>query len=403
MHPSSAFRLQSVPQGCSITGYVGVSRPTAHQIRGTEGHRDAMAQTLAELNTYLQGQGLRCQIDGDPNVAIHAVNTLEDAGDGDISFLANRRYLKQLPNTKASAVVVDFEQERPNGLNLIRCNDPYTAIALLVIKIHGYRRHPQVGIDPRAVISPTATIGPGANIQHGVTIAEDVTIGARATIYPGCYIGAGCRIGDDVVLLPNVVIYDGCVLGNRVTIHSGTSIGNDGLGYAPFGEKWRKIPQVGIVEIGDDVEIGSNCSIDRATLGKTVIGSGTKMSNLIAIGHGTRIGENCMLVAQVGLAGSVTLGKHVTLAGQVGVVGHLFIGDNAVVAAKSGVSTDIPPGRTVLGIPALPINQKRREFAILAKLPRKWDQLKVLPQRVAALEKALNELHRQVQTDQDTA
>jgi UDP-3-O-[3-hydroxymyristoyl] glucosamine N-acyltransferase len=359
-----------------------------------------MAESLAELCLFLQGQGLRAHVEGNPDVPIRAVNTLEDAQDGDISFLANRRYVKHLTSTKAAAVVVDLEQESPNGLNLIRCNDPYAAIAMLVVKIHGYRQHPKVGIDPRAVIAPSAVIGAGANIQNGATLADNVVIGERATLYPGCYVGVGCRIGDDCLLMPNVVIYDRCILGNRVTIHSGTVVGNDGLGYAPVGEKWQKIPQVGIVEIGDDVEIGSNCSIDRATLGRTIIGSGTKMSNLIAIGHGTRIGENCMLVAQVGVAGSVTLGKHVTLAGQVGVVGHLNIGDNAVVAAKSGVSTDILPGRTVFGIPAIPINQKRREVAILGKLPRKWDQLKILPQRVAALEKVLNELAREVHKDE---
>lgn len=359
--------------------------------------RLTMAEILAELCRFLKERGMECHVEGDPNVPISSVNTLEDAQPGQISFLANRRYLKHLARTRASAVVVDFHQERPDGLTLLRCNDPYAAIALLVVKMHGYRKHPQVGIDPRAVIAPTARIGAGANIHHGVTVAEDVIIGDRATIYPGCYIGPGCRIGDDLLLMPNVVIYDGCILGHRVTIHSGTVIGNDGLGYAPAGETWRKIPQVGIVEIGDDVEIGSNCSIDRATLGRTVIGSGTKMSNLIAIGHGTRIGENSMLVAQAGVAGSVTIGKHVTLAGQVGVVGHITIGDNATVAAKAGVTTDIPPGKTVLGQPAIPIRQKRREIAILGKLPSKWDQLKVLPARVGALEKQFNELKQKCQ------
>ncbi len=353
-----------------------------------------MAATLEELSRYLEEQGLSCQIEGDGDIEIRAANTLEDARAGEISFLANRRYTKYLGETQASAVVIDRHQEPPDGLTVLRCKEPYAAIALLIVKLHGYRRHPQVGIDPRAVLHPSARIGADANIQHNVTITEDVVIGDRATIYPGCYIGPGCRIGDDLVLMPNVVIYDGCVLGDRVTIHAGTVLANDGLGYAPVGEGWHKIPQAGIVEIGDDVEIGSNCSIDRATLGKTVISAGTKMSNLIAIGHGTKVGENCMLVAQSGVAGSVTLGKHVTLAGQVGVVGHITIGDGATVGAKAGVTGDVRQGDTVLGQPAIPIRQKRREIAILGKLPGMWNQLKNLPKRVRALESQLADRKR---------
>lgn len=351
-----------------------------------------MGTTLTELRDFLVDQGLSCQIEGDADVEIRAANTLEEAGPGDISFLANRRYTKYLATTRASAVVVDSTPVRPGSLTLLRCNDPYAAIAMLIVKLHGFRQHAKPCAEMQPAIHPSARIGADAAIHHGVTIAEDVTIGDRACIYPGCYIGAGCRIGDDLLLMPNVVIYDGCVLGDRVTIHAGTVIGNDGLGYAPVGQAWQKIPQVGIVEIGDDVEIGSNCSIDRATLGRTVIASGTKMSNLIAIGHGTKVGENCMMVAQSGLAGSVTLGTHVTLAGQVGVVGHITIGDNATVGAKAGVTSDVKPGETVLGQPALPVRQKRREIAILGKVPGMWNQLKALPGRVKALEDQLKKL-----------
>ncbi len=212
-----------------------------------------------------------------------------------------------------------------------------------------------------------------------------MTIGRNAVIYPGCYVGPRCRIGDEVQLYPNVVIYEDCVLGDRVALHAGTVVGNDGLGYAPVGGKWVKIPQIGFVEIGDDVEIGSNCSIDRATLGKTLIGSGTKMSNLIAIGHGTQIGENCLIVAQVGLAGSVGVGNHVTLAGQVGVVGHIRIGDGATVGAKAGVVNNVPDGQTFLGAPAVPIGEMRRRLAHIARLPE-------LNRKVKRLEKELDEL-----------
>lgn len=351
-----------------------------------------MCATLSELREFLEGQGLPCQVEGDGDAEIRTASTLEEAEIGEISFLANRRYTKYLASTRASAVVVGKDVEVPDGLTVLRCNDPYATIALLIVKLHGYRRHPAVGIDSRADIHSTAKIGSDADIHHGVTVAEDVVIGDRARIYPGCYVGSGCRIGDDLLLMPNVVVYDGCVLGDRVAIHAGTVIGNDGLGYAPVGETWHKIPQAGGVEIGDDVEIGSNCSIDRATLGSTVIGSGTKMSNLIAIGHGTKVGENCMLVAQAGLAGSVTVGNHVTLAGQVGVVGHITIGDNATIGAKAGVTGDVESGTTVLGQPAIPIRQKRREVAILGKLPSLWTKLKSLPRRVKTLESQVEKL-----------
>jgi UDP-3-O-[3-hydroxymyristoyl] glucosamine N-acyltransferase len=189
-----------------------------------------------------------------------------------------------------------------------------------------------------------------------------------------------------------VVVYDDTIMGDRVTIHAGTVIANDGLGYAPVGEKWIKIPQIGIVRIGDDVEIGSSCSIDRATIGSTMIGSGTKMSNLVAIGHGARIGENCMLVAQVGLAGSVDVGNHVTMAGQAGVVGHIRVGDNAVIGAKAGVTNNVPDGETVLGQPAIPIAEMKRRVALLGRLPELRDTMRTLKKRMARLERLEEEV-----------
>jgi UDP-3-O-[3-hydroxymyristoyl] glucosamine N-acyltransferase len=208
-------------------------------------------------------------------------------------------------------------------------------------------------------------------------------------LYPGCYIGAGCRLGDDCVLHPNVVIYDGCRLGNRVTIHAGSVIGEDGLGYAPVGGKWHKIPQIGVVEIGDDVEIGANCTIDRATLGKTLIASGTKLSNLIAIGHGAKIAEDCMLVAQVGIAGSTTVGRHVTMAGKAGVAGHLTIGDNARIGAMAGVMRDVPPNTEVLGAPAMEISECRRVMSVQARLPELRGRIRELESELAELRELL--------------
>lgn len=347
--------------------------------------------TLSGVCQIIADQGVQARFDGDGGLPISGVATLEDAVAGQISFLSNPKYAKFLAATRASAVIVKPEVEAPNGLSLIRADDPYAAITVVLIKLHGYREHrppPLNGHQPN--IDASAKVGEGAMIHAGATIAEDVVIGRDATIYPGSYIGPRCHIGDGLLLYPNVVLYDDTVIGDRVTIHAGTSVGNDGLGYAPLNGKWIKIPQIGYVEIGDDVELGSNCSIDRATLGKTVIGSGTKFSNLIAVGHGTKIGEHCMLVAQAGLAGSVTVGKHVTIAGQAGIVGHVRIGDEAVIAAKAGVTHSVPDGETVLGMPAMPLRDKKRELALLTRLPRMKDTLKTLEKKLDRLDERLN-------------
>ena len=347
-----------------------------------------MAYQLSALAEFVSQQGLPCKVDGDGARTITGVATLEDAGPDEVSFLANVKYEKVLQTTRAGAVIVAQDQRVPEGMTVLRTPDPYAAVTMVIVRAYGYRKHPNVGRDERAVIDASAVIGEGANIHHGVTIAEDVRIGRNVVIYPGCYIAGGCRLGDDCVLYPNVVIYDDCTLGDRVAIHAGSVIGEDGLGYAPVEGRWHKIPQVGVVQIGDDVEIGANCTIDRATLGKTVIDSGTKFSNLIAIGHGTKIGKDCMLVAQVGIAGSVNVGNHVTMAGKVGVAGHLTIGDNAQLAAMAGLMNDVPPDTKVAGQPAIPIKDAMRSFSLVQRLQAIHKQIKQLESQVAALEKA---------------
>jgi UDP-3-O-[3-hydroxymyristoyl] glucosamine N-acyltransferase len=351
-----------------------------------------MSHTLTELAAFLQQQGMPCTIQGDVCHRIASVATLDDAQADQISFLANPKYEKTLVTTHAGAVIVKTGQQAPHPMNLLLVPDPYAAIALLIIRIHGFRKHSPIGISEKAYVAASAKIGHNVNIWPFATIGENVVIGDDVTIYPGCFVAEGCHLGNGVVLMPNVVLYEHVVLGNRVAIHSGTVVGEDGLGYAPVGQKWEKIPHAGHVEIGDDVEIGANCSIDRATLGKTVIAKGTKFSNLIAIGHGSKIGENCMLVAQVGVAGSVTVGNHVTMAGQVGVVGHVSIGDNATLAAKAGVANDVPAGETVLGAPAVPISQKKREFASITKLPEMRQKLRKLEATVEALQREIDAL-----------
>ncbi len=354
------------------------------------GRKERMIHKLDDLAKHVSGQGLPCKVEGDSTREVTGVATLEDAGPSEISFLANAKYESALQTTSAGAVIVADDQPVPDGMTVLRASDPYAAVTMVIVHVHGHRKHRSIGLDERAVIDPSARIGEGANIFHGVTIAADVTIGRNVVVYPGCHISERCRLGDDCVLYPNVVLYDGSILGNRVTIHAGTVIGEDGLGYAPVKGKWRKIPQIGIAEIGDDVEIGSNCSIDRATLGRTFVAAGTKFSNLIAIGHGTKIGEDCMFVAQVGVAGSVTVGHHVTMAGKVGVAGHLTIGDNAQLAAMAGVMRDVEPGTRVAGQPATPIKNAMRSFALVERLPEMHKQVKRLEAEVDALRKALD-------------
>lgn len=348
-----------------------------------------MPYRLNALADFLGNVGMPCTIEGDAQREVKGVATLEEATPDEISFLSNLKYEKLLDTTKAGAVIVGQGQATPDKLTVLRAKEPYAAITAVMIHIHGHRKHRPVAIDSRAVIDKTAQIAPNANIHHNVTIEAGVTIGKNATIYPGCYIAPNCRIGDDCILYPNVTIYEGCILGHRVVIHAGSVIGEDGLGYAPLNGKWLKIPQIGVVEIGDDVEIGANCAIDRATLGRTVIGAGTKFSNLIAIGHGTKIGEHCMFVAQVGLAGSVTVGHHVTMAGKVGVAGHLTIGDNVEIAAMTGIMRDVPANGRMAGAPALPIKDAMRSFSVFEKLPDLQKQVKQLEAKVAELTKAL--------------
>lgn len=345
--------------------------------------------TLEQMCEMLRQFGFHPELEGDGKLEISAVATLEEAVAGQISFLSNNKYEKLLAATRASAVVLRPGIAAPEHLHRIRVDDPYAAITVLLVKIHGYRKHRAVGRSPAAFVDPSAVIGENAAIHPGATVDEGVVIGRNAVIYPGCYVGPRVRIGDDVLLYPNVVIYDDCVLGNRVTIHAGSVIGEDGLGYAPVGDRWVKIPQIGHVVLGDDVEIGANCTIDRATLGYTSVGAGTKFSNLIAIGHGTRIGESCMFVAQVGLAGSVSVGHHVTMAGQAGVVGHIRIGDRATVGAKAGVTNSVPDGETVLGQPAIPIRDMKRQVVHVMKLPDLTQTVKQLERRVAELEERL--------------
>lgn len=340
---------------------------------------------LSDLSEHLAQQGFPNHAEGPDDPALCAVTTLEEAGEGELSFLANPKYREKLMATRASAAIVGLDDPVPTGLSVLRCRDPYGAVAAAIRLIHGVRRHPQWGRHPKAEIAASARIGDSANIGPYVVIDEDVTIGANATLYPGCYLGRGASLGDGVTLYPNVVVYDGSRIGDRVTLHAGTVVGQDGLGYAFVDGRWAKIPQAGRATLEDDVEMGANCAIDRATLGETRIGAGTKFSDAVVIGHGTKVGRHGMFVAQTGLAGSVTVGENVTMGGQVGVAGHLTIGDNVTIGAKSGIWSDIPSNERYFGSPAFKWKQFWRQLAALKELPELMKKLRRLEAEVEAL------------------
>jgi UDP-3-O-[3-hydroxymyristoyl] glucosamine N-acyltransferase len=333
-------------------------------------------RTLGEIAEYV---GAR--LVGDPTTAIRAANTLGNAREGDISFLANRKYEKQVETTKASAVIVRRPIEGV-AVALLMSEDPYYAFMQVMVLLHGYRQHAQTGISPRAGIHETATIGPGCRIYDFATVAANARVGEGCVIYPCAFVGEGTVLGDHCIIYPNVTIYDGCVVGSRVTIHANSTVGVDGFGYATHKGEHHKIPQVGRVVVEDDVEIGSSCSIERGTLDDTVIGKGSKFADQVAIGHGTKVGAYCLLVSQVGIAGSTTVGHHCVLGGQVGVVGHITIGNNVTIGAQAGVVNSIPDGATVFGAPAIDANQARRAYTTLQHLPEMRQDIRRLDRKL---------------------
>lgn len=306
---------------------------------------------------------------GDRNRQVVAVAPLAEAQGEQLSFLSNRKYAVQLGETKAGAILVPQDLEGRDD-RWIRVADPYFAIARIMTRWFSARPMPK-GVSPLASISPTARLGTNVAVGPFTTIGDNVVIGDNVTIFQNVSIEAGSMLGDDSIIYPNVVIYDSTRVGCRCVIHAGVVIGSDGYGFAMHEGKHHKIPQIGIVRIEDDVEIGAGTTIDRAALGETVIGEGTKIDNLVMIGHNVKIGKHCLLVSQVGIAGSTELGDHVFVAGQSGFSGHLKIGHRVQVAAKSAVLEDVPDDTKVMGSPAMPFNEFARRHAALKRLARK--------------------------------
>ncbi len=345
-----------------------------------------MRVTIREVAQLLGGEVI-----GDDTQVITGISSLTEASPGDISFLANPKYESYLGETKATAVLVAAPHQTKNLVQIVVPN-PDFAFARVVATFGPKAVPPPIGIHPTAVIGERTKIGANAAIGPYAVITDGAVIGDNAVIYPHVYIGHESIIGADCTFYPQVSIRERCQIGNRVILHSGVVIGSDGFGYASVEGVHHKIPQVGIVVVEDDVEIGANSCLDRARFGKTRIGKGTKIDNLVQIAHNVETGHHCIVVAQVGVAGSSKLGNYVTLAGQAGIGGHLTIGDQAIVTAKAGVSKNIPARLVVRGIPAQEIKTAQAQEVAVRRLPATQATVKELLLRVAELERKLEAL-----------
>jgi len=340
-----------------------------------------------ELKLKELAQELGCELEGNGEVEIRAIAGLREAGEGDLTFVANPRYLKYVEETRASAIILS-PSDPPLSKPTLRTDNPYLAFARALEIFYPVSR-PAPGVHPSAVLEEGVELGQEVSIGALTFVGRGAHIGDRSILFPQVFVGAGSQIGEDSILYPQVTVREGVRIGNRVIVHSGAVIGSDGFGYAKDGQgRYRKIPQVGGVMIEDEVEIGANVTIDRATLGDTRIGRGTKIDNLVQIAHNVQIGEDTIIISQVGIAGSTRVGNRVILAGQAGVVDHVQIGDDCIVGSQSGVAGDLEAGSVVLGSPAIPQHLFKRMAVSLPRVPEMLKSLRNLERRVQSLEEA---------------
>jgi UDP-3-O-[3-hydroxymyristoyl] glucosamine N-acyltransferase len=323
---------------------------------------------------------------GDPSLRLSGIESLERATPEQLSWVADPRRGRAAAQSRAGALLVPSE-EAAAGKPAVVVSHPALAFAIWLESLHPARR-PRAGVSRRANVHPTARIGPGVSIAAGATIDARARVGARAVIGAGAYVGEDAEIGAETALAPNATVLARCRVGARCILHSGAVIGSDGFGYVWDGQRHRKIPQAGIVRIDDDVEVGANTTIDRATLGETVIGRGTRIDNLVQIAHNVVIGENVIICAQVGIAGSSTVGSGATLAGHVGISDHVTIGEGAILTGQAGVPIGgrVPPGAVLSGMPAAPHREFLKSAALVARLPelaRRLDRVEREAERVA--------------------
>jgi UDP-3-O-[3-hydroxymyristoyl] glucosamine N-acyltransferase len=344
---------------------------------------------------------------GDAERELTDVGALQEAGGSQLSYAASDKQVRTLGQTRAGAVLLarSLVAQAPKDLTttLIAVDDPQTAFVQIMLEFRPQAPRPQIGISPRAVISPTALIGPDCNIHPGAVIGDDVVLGAGCDIHSGAVIAAGCRIGDHVTIHPSAVLYHHVQVGNRVIIHATAVIGADGFGYRFADGRFTHLPHTGTVHLEDDVEIGAGTTVDRAMIGATVIGAGTKIDNQVMIAHNCRIGKHNAFASQVGFAGSASTGDYVRCGGQVGVADHAHIGTGSSVGAMAGVSGVIPDGERYHGIPARPEREAMKAHMAIGKLPEMRIQLRELDATVKKLQAELEALRGSASADRKVA
>lgn len=341
-----------------------------------------LAHQIAE---YLGGT-----LEGDAQTSVRTFAKIEEGEPGAISFLANPRYAHYLYETRSSIVLLnrDFVLEHPVSATLIRVDNAYEAIARLLTLYESMTQR-RTGIHPLACVSESATIGEDVYVGPFAVIGDNVTVGRATQIYPHVTIEAGAHVGEECILYPHVSIYHGCHVGNRCILHSGAVIGADGFGFAPSANGYEKIPQIGIVRLGDDVEIGANACVDRSTMGQTLIRDGVKLDNLVQIGHNVVVGSHTVMSAQTGVAGSAKIGEWCMFGGQTGISGHIEVASRTQLGAQSGLMSNKRPGAVMMGSPAIDHRVWMKSSALFKRLPDLFDELKSLRKQVAELQERL--------------
>ena len=341
-----------------------------------------MEFTAKQIADFIQGR-----VEGDENATINNFAKIEQGQPGAISFLSNPKYTHYIYNTKSSVVLIneDVELTQPVSATLIRVKNAYESVAKL-LQLYQASLPKKTGIDSLSFVSPDAQIGKDCYIGAFAYIGKNVEIGDNCEIHPHAVIEDGAKLGNGCIIYPNVSIYQGCRLGNNVTIHAGSVIGADGFGFAPNTEGYDKIPQIGIVTIEDNVEIGANTCIDRSTMGTTVIRKGVKLDNLVQIGHNVEVGQNTVMSAQTGVAGSTKIGSWCMFGGQVGIAGHITIGDKTFLGAQSGVPGNLKGNETLIGTPPTDPKSYFKSIAITRKLPELYKKIYELEKRLDQIE-----------------
>ncbi len=336
-------------------------------------------------------QVLNGTVEGDPQTEVNSFSKIEEGKPGTLTFLANPKYTPYIYTTKASIVLVnnDFVAEHPITTTLIRCENAYAALAILLDMVDKMKPQKK-GIEEMSFIAPDATVGTDVYVGAFSYVSSKAKIGNNVKIYPQVYIGDGVVVDDNTILYSGVKIYSGCRIGKNCIIHSGAVIGSDGFGFAPENGVYKKIPQLGYVIVEDDVEIGANTTIDRAVMDATIIHKGVKLDNLIQIAHNVEIGENTVMAAQVGISGSTKVGKNCMFGGQVGLGGHITIADDVNIGAQSGIISNIKEGAKILGSPAMPVKDFFKASVVLPKLPEMYKQLAQLQKEVEMLKQERN-------------